>query len=113
MKTAILLFFGMLSLEGAIAQQPAKAEITLTSSIQCGECKDRIEKGLAYEKGIQSVRADIQKNEIKVVYKPSKISEAQIKNAINAIGYAAGDQLPTEAAIAKLPDCCKPNHGKH
>lgn len=79
----------------------------MESSIVCGMCKETIEDGMAYVKGVKSTRVDVDHNEIKIVYNAKRISEQEIKDAINAMGYVAGDAKPTREAYDKLHDCCK------
>ncbi len=91
----------------ALSVKAQKQEITLESSVVCGMCKETIEDGLAYTKGIKSTRVDVDHNQIKIVYNAKQISEEEIKVAINALGYAAGDSKPTHAEFDKLHNCCK------
>lgn len=91
---------------------PSKAEgttkeIKIKSSVVCNMCKDTIEEGLAYTKGIKTVRVDVENNEIYVKYKEDKITELEIKKAINKLGYVADDMKPTKEAYDSLHDCCK------
>ena len=91
---------------------PARAEgstkeIKIKSSIVCEMCKETIEEGLAYTKGIKTVKVDVENNEIYVKYKEDKISEVEIKKAINKLGYVADDMKPTKEAYDSLHACCK------
>lgn len=95
-----------------LAIAPAKAagntkELTLKSSVICEMCKETIEEGLAYTKGIKTVRVDVKKNEIYIKYREDQITELQIKKAINKLGYVAGDLKPAKEDYDKLHDCCK------
>ncbi len=82
-------------------------EVTLKSSIVCEMCKETIENGLAYTSGIKVVRVDVEKNEIYIKYKSSKITLEEIKKEINKMGYVAGDSKPTREQYAGLHGCCK------
>lgn len=84
-----------------------KAEMTVKSSIICEMCKETIEDGLAYVDGIKAARVDVDKNEIFIKYKPKVISEKEVKEKINSLGYTAGDMKPTQAQYDTLHDCCK------
>lgn len=106
----ILMTFGTM----LMASMTSQAQVTsgngvmvLKSSIVCGMCKDTIEKGLAYEKGVKSAFVDVDENTITVHYKPKKISEKEVKEAINKLGYVAGDMKPTQAQYDTLHGCCK------
>jgi len=91
---------------------PVKAEVSakeikIKSSIVCEMCKETIEEGLAYTKGVKTVKVDVENNEIYVKYKESKITELEIKKAINKLGYVADDMKPTKEDYDSLHDCCK------
>ena len=53
------------------------------------------------------VKVDVEKNEIYVKYNDAKISEMDIKKAINKLGYVAGDMKPAKEDYDKLHGCCK------
>jgi copper chaperone CopZ len=91
----------------ATAQDQQKGELTLTSSIVCEMCKNTIEEGLAYTEGVKTARVDVENNEIYVKYKPKKITEKEVKEAINELGYVAGDMKPSKKQYATLHGCCK------
>src|SRR5258708_1930825 len=78
------------------AQQPARkgALETVTISVptvQCDECKDRIEKYLTREDGITLVKVDYKKKTCKVTYYWDRNTVENIKTAIANMGYDAGD----------------------
>lgn len=98
-----ILFMGLSSFELA---KDAK-ELTVKSSVVCEMCKDKIEGELAYTKGVKVVKVDVDKNEIYVKYNEDKISELDIKKAINKLGYVADDMKPTKEAYDSLHGCCK------
>lgn len=84
-----------------------KAKMTFKSSIICEMCKETIEEGLAYVDGIKSAKVDVEGNEIFVKFKTDVISEKEVKEKINSLGYVAGDMKPSEEQYNKLDDCCK------
>ena len=94
------------------AQQPVRkgALETVTISVptvQCEECKDRIEKYLTREDGITIVKVDYKKKTCKVTYYWDRNTVENIKTAIANIGYDAGDVTADAEAYKKLPTCCK------
>lgn len=93
-----------LSLNMASAQ---KVELTMKSSVVCEMCKESIENAFAYVDGVKTARVDVENNEIYIKYKPEDITEKEIKEKINSLGYAAGDMKPTQAQFDKLDECCK------
>ncbi len=103
---SLLFAFLLIIASPAIADGSTK-EIKIKSSIVCEMCKETIEEGLAYTKGIKTVKVDVENNEIYVKYKEDKITELEIKKEINKLGYVADDMKPTKEAYDALHDCCK------
>jgi copper chaperone CopZ len=106
MKKAVLSFiFSLFLLGGAMANNPG--EITVKSSVVCEMCKETIEEGLAYEKGIKRVQVDVEANTIYVKYNDKKLNEQEIKDMISKLGYAADDVKPDKKAYDSLHACCQ------
>ncbi|MEJ0083903.1 MAG: heavy-metal-associated domain-containing protein [Puia sp.] len=94
------------------AQQPVRKGALETATIsvptvQCEECKDRIEKYISREDGIQMVKVDYKHHTCKVTYIWDRTTIENIKTAIANIGYDAGDVAADPEAYKKLPTCCK------
>lgn len=94
------------------AQQPVRKGSTETVTIsvptvQCEECKDRIEKYLSREDGVTMVKVDYKKKTCKVTYLWDRTTVENIKTAIANTGYDAGDVTADAEAYKKLPTCCK------
>ena len=78
-------------------------------TIQCGMCKNRIEKNMSKMDGIITVNVDVDNNQGHFVYNPSKISQTDIESAISKIGYQANKSPANKTAYEKLPGCCQVN----
>jgi periplasmic mercuric ion binding protein len=94
------------------AQQPVRKGALETATIsvptvQCEECKDRIEKYLTREDGVTMVKVDYKKKTCKVTYYWDRTTIENIKTAIANTGYDAGDVAADAEAYKKLPTCCK------
>lgn len=114
--SAFLLFAGLSFAQAQTEAQPvdtADGDLMVSSSIVCMMCKNTIEKGMAYEKGVKTVRVDVDANEIFVKYNPKKTTETEVKQAINNLGYVADDMKPSKEAYDNLHGCCKAELGKH
>jgi len=68
-------------------------------------CKQRIEEA-AYGKGVKSAVWDKSTGMLTVVYRPSKIAGAEIRQRIAAAGHDADTIRASEDAYHKLPECC-------
>lgn len=110
---ALLAFAG----EAAQAQTAPAAKATETvqfkTSAVCDMCKARLEKSLAYEKGVQSASLDVPTKVLSVTYRTDKTTAAALRSAVQKTGYDA-DELPAEArAYSRLPECCKKTSTAH
>ncbi len=83
-----------------------------TSSI-CDMCKKAIEGDLAFEKGVIYSELDLETNTVTIVYKPKQTNPSTLKTRLTEIGYDADSLKAIPSAVAKLPECCKPNNPFH
>jgi copper chaperone CopZ len=90
---AILLFAVPLILT---AQEKEKTTeiVKFTTSIFCNNCVNKIMTNLPQEKGIKDVKCDLSTKEVAVTYQKDKNNPAEIKKAIEKLGYTA--KLVTE-----------------
>jgi cation transport ATPase len=102
----------MLAASATFAQKSTK-EIKISTSAQCGMCKDRIEGAFAYESGVKKSTLDVQTKVLTVVYNPAKTDDKKIRKVLNDLGYDADDTKGDAAAYAKLPACCKKKEDSH
>jgi len=101
--TIILVSF--LSLNG-IAQKSVKM-LEIKTSAQCEDCKERIEKAMAYEKGVKSSNLDVETKILTVKYNANKTNLDLIKKAVANVGYDADDVPADKTAYDNLPSCCQ------
>ena len=97
----------------ASAKAAGTATAQFKTSAVCDMCKTRIEKSLAYEKGVQSAVLDVPSKVLTVTYRPDKTSPAALRSAVQKIGYDADDQTAEARAYNRLPDCCKKTSSMH
>ncbi len=106
-----LAFIGMLChfmLSPVMAQKAVKRIVaTVQTSAICEQCKDRIEHGLLKIKGVKSAVLDNQTKKVAIKYDPRKVTLAQLKQAIAALGYDADEVKKNEEAFKALPGCCQ------
>jgi copper chaperone CopZ len=76
-------------------------------TVQCDECKDRIEKYVSREDGVKKISVDYKKKIAKVTYLWDRTNIENIKAAIANAGYDADDVTADPEAYQKLPTCCK------
>jgi periplasmic mercuric ion binding protein len=78
-----------------------------TPQAACVECKEKIEKFMKYDEGIQKVVVDIRKKITTITYVVDRTNIENIKVAIANLGFDADDVVAEESQYAKLPICCK------
>jgi copper chaperone CopZ len=89
------------------------AKLTIKTSAVCKQCKDRIEKNMAFEKGVRSVKLDLETKDLTVEYRTNKTTPDKLKKAVTKIGYDAGELEADPKAYEKLPACCKKDAPPH
>jgi copper chaperone CopZ len=102
-----LIFFAFVGTSNTFAPTKKATIVIKTESIQCGMCKERIEKAVSETNGVKSVSVDVDKKETTVVFNPKKTNADTIKKAIAAVGYDADDLKGETTAYGKLPSCCQ------
>ena len=60
--------------------------VLIQADIECNNCKAKVEKNMAFVKGVQDVKADVSTHLITVVYDPAKIKEADILKEVKKLG---------------------------
>lgn len=108
MKTILVICIAFL---GFSFKQDAKPQlVTIKTSAECGDCKERIESKLNYTKGIVFSELDFKTKDLTVKFKPTKITLEQIKQIVSDLGYDADELRANVDAQKALPLCCQP-HG--
>lgn len=97
----------------ATAADDKEKEVKIKTSAICEMCKERIERNLAFEKGIKESNLDLKDKVVTVRYNPKKTDVNKIKANISKTGYDADEVTADEKGYAKLPSCCKKNGLKH
>ncbi|GAB2953992.1 hypothetical protein GCM10027048_19100 [Hymenobacter coalescens] len=88
-------------------------QLQIKTSAVCDMCKARLEKSLAYEKGVQSALLDVPSQVLTVIYRVDKTSPDALRAAVTATGYDADQQAANAKAYDRLPDCCKKTNSVH
>lgn len=88
-------------------------ELKIKTSAQCDMCKERIEKAMAYEKGVYESTLNVEDKVLTLRYNPKKTSPEKLRTAVNKTGYDADESKADLKAYNKLPDCCKKPEDRH
>ena len=97
----------------ALAGPGDEKEVKLKTSAICGMCKARIERNLAFEKGVKEAKLDVKTKIVTITYNPNKTDVAKLKANVSKSGYDADEVLADEKGYAKLPACCKKDAADH
>lgn len=95
------------SFAGLSPRDEKEKEVKIKTSAICGMCKARIERNLAFEKGVKESTLDVKSKIVTIKYNPTKTDVAKLKANISKTGYDAEEVMADEAGYAKLPSCCK------
>lgn len=110
MKKLLLLMVAVLGITalGMAQQKKGSQTVTIqTPTVQCQMCKERIEKFLLREEGVQKVNVDYKNKRTKVTFLAERQNIETVKTAIANIGYDADDVKAEPEAYKKLPKCCQ------
>ncbi len=74
----------------ATAQTPNdRREVQIQTNLDCHACKQKIEKFMAFEKGVTSVVADVPTKIVTIGYRSSRTNVEKLSVGIRKIGYTA------------------------
>ena len=82
----ITLLFGALA---TVEAKPDKKVVTFSVEMHCNACKQKIERNIAYEKGVLDLEVDLKKNTVTVTYDAAKTDEEKLAAALKKLGYEA------------------------
>jgi copper chaperone CopZ len=89
--TVICIAIAMFTAMSVNAQKIEKADkwqkVTIQTNGSCHTVKDKIEKGLAYEKGVKDVVYDATTSKVQITYDSGKTNVQNLKDAIVKLGY--------------------------
>jgi copper chaperone CopZ len=107
-KLLVLLAFVAGTVSLANAQQKASMTATIkTPTVQCEQCKQRIESYLAKEEGVYKYVVNYKNKTVKVSWTTDRTNLETIKTAIANAGYDADEVAANPDSYKKLPTCCK------
>ncbi len=88
-------------------QVSSSTVIIETPTIQCGMCKEAIEKGLKKTSGVVAANVDMRTKKASVTFDINKTDLPRIEKVISELGYVANTTLANPDVYANLPLCCK------
>lgn len=95
MKSKVLAFVSVLLIATSFSvfsqekKKDDKQKVTFDVSMTCENCKKRIEKNIAYEKGVTDMKVDLPSKTVMVEFKENKTDTVKLKQAFEKLGYEA------------------------
>lgn len=87
---ALIMMMGFgLNLNAQKGVKNDKAKVVFDVSMTCQNCKERIEKNIAFEKGVTDMKVDLDKKTVEIEYKTGQTSVEKLQAAIEKLGYEA------------------------
>jgi len=62
-------------------------EVKIWAAMHCESCKKKIEREIAFEKGVKSITVDLKEKIVTIKYKADKNSDEKLAEAIKKLGY--------------------------
>lgn len=87
-KVLTLMMAVMCSLAMAFAKGETQT-VVFDVHVHCQGCITKIEKNIAFEKGVKDLVCNLEKRQVKVVFDPSKTSVEKLQEAFERIGKPA------------------------
>lgn len=87
MKTKIVSLCMFVCMSVTLFAQKGTETVVLNANVTCEGCKNKIEKNIAYEKGVTSVTADYVKKTVTIVYRTDKTTKEKLSEALTKLGY--------------------------
>src|SRR5688572_28492413 len=109
-KLTLFLLIGSITLSFAQQKSIQKAVIK-TPTVNCEECKTRIDNRLARQQGILTVKTDYRKHTVTVSWLSDRTNIENIKTYIANMGYDADDVTADPDSRKQLPKTCLHNPG--
>lgn len=99
MKRFIIILLTIVALPGwyataSYAQKPTEKTVTYEVSMHCKSCAAKIERDIAFEKGVKEVTASLDTKLVTIRYVEGKTTEEKLAQAIKKLGYEVKTVMP-------------------
>ena len=83
---ALFLFLGVAMVSFA-KDKPKVKEVVYKCEIDCHTCEKKIKDNIPYEKGVKSLKVDLDKQLVTIKYREDKNTDEGLEAAIEKLGY--------------------------
>jgi len=97
--SVIVLLFALSANAGLADTDKSKVQEVVFSvkEISCNKCKEKITKNLRFEKGLKSLKVNVEEKTVTIKFDSEKTSIEDLKEALKKLGYTA-TEVKKEAA---------------
>ncbi|MEA4984808.1 MAG: heavy metal-associated domain-containing protein [Paludibacter sp.] len=90
-KIISLLMATILAVFPVFAQKsnPNRTTVIFNVAMDCHSCQQKIEKNIAFEKGVKALDVSLQKQTVQITYDTRKTTVEKLQEAIKKLGYEA------------------------
>lgn len=83
---------------GQTKKETTKQSVVFNVAMDCHSCQQKIEKNIAFEKGVKALDVSLEKQTVAITYDTRKTDVAKLQQAFKKIGYEAvlPDQMPAK-----------------
>lgn len=97
--TTILMVFALsINLQAQTKKDQSKKTVMFNVSMHCESCQRKIEKNIAYEKGVKDMAVKLEDKTVTIKFDTLKTSESKLIKAFNDLGYEA-NVVKTETPV--------------
>ena len=104
MKTTIkIIIVALFAFSVAFSASAKKQKVVFDVSVHCENCKKKIEKNIAFEKGVKSLKVSLENKTVEITYEDTKTDVKKLKTGIEKLGYTATEVKPKTPQAPKTP----------
>ncbi|MEA4937487.1 hypothetical protein SDC9_115263 [bioreactor metagenome] len=83
---------------GQNKKETTKQSVVFNVAMDCHSCQQKIEKNIAFEKGVKAMDVSLEKQTVAITFDTKKTDVAKLQQAFKKIGYEAvlPDKAPTK-----------------
>lgn len=83
---------------GQSKKESTRQNVVFNVAMDCHSCQQKIEKNIAFEKGVKAMDVSLEKQTVAITYDTKKTDVAKLQQAFKKIGYEAIliDKVPTK-----------------
>lgn len=94
MKRIILALVAIITVSAFALAKTESEKVTFKVNMHCAACQQKIEKNIAFEKGVKDMKVNLEDKTVCVTYDASKTNAEKLKAGFAKLGYEANVDAP-------------------